>query len=223
MLSDYRSIVATRYIPKLAAIAFSCAHASGSKKSVKSYSCSRLLPRAVRLPPAKLGRSFFERSTPVGTTLEGRDQDAEPSKYVSSRHPLSRNQQEGARRSRTDAGRSGKSEDDAERTLGTVVMPRELSPTPTQEICHAKRTTSHMTTHQRNNSRPSASRANRLTSGSARQRPGVNAKARYVRYVAMARAAAQAGDVVEAENCYQHAEHYFRLMRAPPDMEEPPE
>jgi Domain of unknown function (DUF4167) len=39
----------------------------------------------------------------------------------------------------------------------------------------------------------------------------------------MARAAAQSGDVVEAENCYQHAEHYFRVMRAPPDMEEPPE
>ena len=50
-----------------------------------------------------------------------------------------------------------------------------------------------------------------------------NAKARYVRYVAMARAAAKAGDVVEAENCYQHAEHYFRVMREPPGMEEPPE
>jgi hypothetical protein len=106
-------------------------------------------------------------------------------------------------------------------------MPRELSPTLTREICHAKRTTTHMTTHQRNDSRPFASRANRLTSGSARQRPGqgqgVNAKARYVRYVAMARAAAQAGDVVEAENCYQHAEHYFRLMRERPGTEEPPE
>jgi hypothetical protein len=44
-----------------------------------------------------------------------------------------------------------------------------------------------------------------------------------MRYVAMARAAAQAGDVVEAENCYQHAEHYFRLMRERPGMEEPPE
>jgi hypothetical protein len=39
----------------------------------------------------------------------------------------------------------------------------------------------------------------------------------------MARAAAQAGDVVEAENCYQHAEHYFRLMRERPGTEEPPE
>jgi environmental stress-induced protein Ves len=82
-----------------------------------------------------------------------------------------------------------------------------------------------MTTHQLNDSRPSAFRADRLTSSSARQGPGqgVNAKARYVRYVAMARAAAQAGDLVEAENCYQHAEHYFRVMREPPGMEEPPE
>jgi uncharacterized protein DUF4167 len=99
-------------------------------------------------------------------------------------------------------------------------MPRKLFLTLTQEICHAEPTTTHMTTHQRNDTRPSASRASRLMSGSVRQRPGqgVNAKARYVRYLAMARAAAQAGDVVEAENFYQHAEHYFRLMREPPDM-----
>lgn len=81
-----------------------------------------------------------------------------------------------------------------------------------------------MTTHRRN-ARPPASRGNSFTSGSARQRPGqgVNAKARHVRYVAMARAAAQAGDVVEAENLYQHAEHYFRLMRERPDTDEAPE
>jgi hypothetical protein len=34
----------------------------------------------------------------------------------------------------------------------------------------------------------------------------------------MARAAAHAGVVFEAENFYQHAEHYFRLMRETPDM-----
>jgi hypothetical protein len=33
------------------------------------------------------------------------------------------------------------------------------------------------------------------------------------RYVALARAALSAGDRIEAENFYQHAEHYFRLMR----------
>ena len=32
-------------------------------------------------------------------------------------------------------------------------------------------------------------------------------------YLARAREAQQSGDVVEMENCYQHAEHYFRVMR----------
>jgi hypothetical protein len=32
-------------------------------------------------------------------------------------------------------------------------------------------------------------------------------------YVALARTAALAGDAVETENYYQHAEHYFRLMK----------
>jgi hypothetical protein len=31
--------------------------------------------------------------------------------------------------------------------------------------------------------------------------------------VALAREATLNGDPVEAENCYQHAEHYFRVMR----------
>ena len=101
-------------------------------------------------------------------------------------------------------------------------MPRECPanvPGPHAKISHANPTTPHMTIRQRNDSRPFASRANRLTANSARQRPdqGVNAKARYVRYVAMARAAAQAGDVIEAENFYQHAEHYFRMMKERPE------
>jgi hypothetical protein len=40
-----------------------------------------------------------------------------------------------------------------------------------------------------------------------------NAKQSYERYMALARAAQLAGDTVEMENCYQHAEHYFRMMR----------
>ena len=40
-----------------------------------------------------------------------------------------------------------------------------------------------------------------------------NAKASHDRYVVLARAAASAGDQVEAENLYQHAEHYCRLTR----------
>jgi Domain of unknown function (DUF4167) len=37
-------------------------------------------------------------------------------------------------------------------------------------------------------------------------------KKNYERYLAMAQAEVQAGDRVAAENYYQHAEHYFRLM-----------
>ena len=38
-------------------------------------------------------------------------------------------------------------------------------------------------------------------------------KQRRDRYLALAQAAASAGNAVEAENYYQHAEHYFRLMQ----------
>ena len=38
-------------------------------------------------------------------------------------------------------------------------------------------------------------------------------KQRRDRYLALAQAAASAGDAVEAENYYQHAEHYLRLMQ----------
>jgi Domain of unknown function (DUF4167) len=41
-----------------------------------------------------------------------------------------------------------------------------------------------------------------------------NARQKYENYMARARAAQLAGDVVEMENCYQHAEHYWRVMRA---------
>lgn len=40
-----------------------------------------------------------------------------------------------------------------------------------------------------------------------------NAQRNYERYMALAREAALSGDSVEMENCYQHAEHYFRVMR----------
>src|SRR5262249_3498914 len=40
-----------------------------------------------------------------------------------------------------------------------------------------------------------------------------NARQQYERYLARAREAQVAGEVVEMENCYQHAEHYFRVMR----------
>jgi len=40
-----------------------------------------------------------------------------------------------------------------------------------------------------------------------------NARQRYEQYLMRAREAQLSGDVIEMENCYQHAEHYFRLMR----------
>jgi hypothetical protein len=40
------------------------------------------------------------------------------------------------------------------------------------------------------------------------------AQRNYERYVPLARAAASSGDIVGMENCYEHAEHYFRVMRA---------
>ena len=39
------------------------------------------------------------------------------------------------------------------------------------------------------------------------------ARQQYERYLMRAREAQFAGDAIEMENCYQHAEHYFRLLR----------
>jgi hypothetical protein len=41
-----------------------------------------------------------------------------------------------------------------------------------------------------------------------------NAYQVFERYVALAREAASGGDRIGAENLYQHAEHYFRIMNA---------
>jgi hypothetical protein len=49
-------------------------------------------------------------------------------------------------------------------------------------------------------------------SGASAAEPG-NAMRNYERYLARAREAQLSGDVVEMENCYQHAEHYLRVMR----------
>ena len=40
-----------------------------------------------------------------------------------------------------------------------------------------------------------------------------NARQNYERYLVRAREAQQSGDVIEMENCYQHAEHYRRVLR----------
>jgi hypothetical protein len=40
-----------------------------------------------------------------------------------------------------------------------------------------------------------------------------NARQSHERYLALGHAALTAGDRIAAENLYQHAEHYFRIMR----------
>ena len=72
-----------------------------------------------------------------------------------------------------------------------------------------------MSTNQRNGRGLLAPHSSRSGSSAARRRPAKSANARtsYEKYVALARAAALTGDAVETENYYQHAEHYFRLMK----------
>jgi hypothetical protein len=61
-----------------------------------------------------------------------------------------------------------------------------------------------------------AARSKRWTSSGARPEPksSQNAQRNYERYLALARAEAQIGNMVGAENYYQYAEHYFRSMRS---------
>jgi hypothetical protein len=47
-------------------------------------------------------------------------------------------------------------------------------------------------------------------------------KQSYERYLSLARAEAQNGNTVAAENYYQHAEHYFRSMLSGSNESQPP-
>jgi hypothetical protein len=60
------------------------------------------------------------------------------------------------------------------------------------------------------------SRAARPARSAARtdNRGGQSAQKNYERYMALAQAEVLAGDVIGAENYFQHAEHYFRTMSA---------
>ena len=73
----------------------------------------------------------------------------------------------------------------------------------------------------RGNKPPAAPTSRR--SASPEQNPSLSAASRfadakknYERYLALAGASATTGDRVQTENYYQHAEHYFRLMRQQP-------
>ena len=69
-------------------------------------------------------------------------------------------------------------------------------------------------THRAKSARPFANRPKQWTPNVARPdlRGPQNAQRSYERYLALAQAQAQSGDVIGAENYYQHAEHYFRSM-----------
>jgi Domain of unknown function (DUF4167) len=69
-------------------------------------------------------------------------------------------------------------------------------------------------THRPKSARPFAHRSKQWTSNGVRPdlRGHQNAQRNYERYLALAQAQAQSGDVIGAENYYQHAEHYFRSM-----------
>ncbi len=68
--------------------------------------------------------------------------------------------------------------------------------------------------HRPKSARPFAKRSKQWTSNVTRPEPrgSGNAQRNYERYLALAQAQAQSGDIVGAENYYQHAEHYFRSM-----------
>jgi hypothetical protein len=73
------------------------------------------------------------------------------------------------------------------------------------------RDSSHRSARRRSSSRPSGS------GFSVQRGNGDNgaawAKRQYERYLALAQAALLSGDAIEAQNFYQHAEHYYRTMR----------
>lgn len=68
-----------------------------------------------------------------------------------------------------------------------------------------------MTTHQPTTSHSRAARSDRRAAA-LRTKPGASAQANCERYRTLAEARALAGDRIEAERCYQHAEHYQRLI-----------
>jgi hypothetical protein len=61
--------------------------------------------------------------------------------------------------------------------------------------------------------RPPAPRPQNIRPPANPRHAQANARSNFERYTDLAREAARRGDTIEAENLYQHAEHYFRVMR----------
>jgi hypothetical protein len=64
-----------------------------------------------------------------------------------------------------------------------------------------------------NQQRPAHQRPSGIRPPGNPSQAAANARNNYERYTNLAKDAARRGDVIEAENLYQHAEHYFRTMR----------
>jgi hypothetical protein len=79
-----------------------------------------------------------------------------------------------------------------------------------------------MSTRQPRPAAPSAGHSKRWVSAVRPEPKGShnahNAQRNYERYLALAQAEARAGNTVGAENYYQHAEHFFRLMSLSSDL-----
>ncbi len=69
-----------------------------------------------------------------------------------------------------------------------------------------------MTTHQPRTTAFNNRLARPGPHDAVQSRRGATPQANYKRYLALAKARALAGDRIEAERCYQYAEHYLRLI-----------
>lgn len=66
--------------------------------------------------------------------------------------------------------------------------------------------------HQARSTAARTARSPRRSFEAIQARKAQGARQSYEHYLNLARAKALAGDKIEAENCYQHAEHYLRSM-----------
>ncbi len=81
-----------------------------------------------------------------------------------------------------------------------------------KEVAKARERTPAFQGRKGKGSFPSRRKTSAPDSRRRRANASSNPRERFEHYMALARAAATAGDAVDSENNYQHAEHYLRLM-----------
>src|SRR5271157_2212982 len=94
-----------------------------------------------------------------------------------------------------------------------------ICPQPTKKLAVQNGSRTIMNARRSGPTATFAARSKRWTSSATRPEPksSQNAQRNYERYLALARAEAQIGNTVGAENYYQYAEHYYRSMSSHPD------